>query len=101
MILHLLAYVLIAMPLLNAFFVLDSWLLYRDDPEHSPILLALLWTTAIVWIVGFLFSVFSVRYLLDIEPIFPFDGVALAAALLIINLLPASIYFAIRRYERR
>lgn len=96
-----LALALVAFPVLNAYFVVDGYRLYRMDPERSPILLALLWVKALVWVVGLLFSLFSVRYLLDLQPVFPLNGLALAVALTIINLMPFGIHLVMERYERR
>jgi len=92
--------VLVVMPIINALLVIDSVRLYRSDPERSPILLALLWINVVIWVVGILFSMFSIRFLLDIQPVFPANGVLLAVALLAVNLLPVSIYWVVRRYER-
>ena len=97
---RLLAWLLVLAPIANIYFVWHGWHIYRSDPGRSAILLGLFVIKTTIWVIGVLIGIYSLRFILG-QPPLPFNGVTLVLALIVINLLPAYIHFAvIRKYER-
>jgi hypothetical protein len=92
------AWILVFFPFFNLFFVRDGWRKYQADPGRSKILLALWVVKLVMWLFGVTFALFAIRYLLDFPP-FPFNGATLLIIVLVVELLPAFIYFVLSTYN--
>jgi hypothetical protein len=88
---------LIAMGLLNAYFLWFSFKLYRAVHPRSPILLALAGVSTMVWLIGVYIAVIAGRTLLGLPPL-PFAGIGVGIGILLLEALPAFIWWQMRRF---
>ena len=89
--LRIIAALLVAMTIVNVYFVWHGGRLYFSVHPHSPILFALFGVKVIIWLVGGYVSLIALRILLD-EPALPYSGLGLGIVVLVIFLLPAFIW---------
>lgn len=94
------AVVLVLAAIGNAYFVRDEVRWFRSVSPRSPVLLALLGVTVVVWGFGIYFAIVAARYLADLPDVFPFGGVGLGVVILIIELLPLFIWTQMRLFIR-
>lgn len=90
------AVLLVAIPVINVFFVYDGIRRWRRVP--SRILFAFAVVKVVIWGMGVYAGVLSLRYLLDI-PGLPADGIGLAAVLVAVSALPFYVWTVMRGIE--
>lgn len=90
------AVLLVAIPVINAFFVYDGIRRWHRVP--SRILFAFAVVKVVIWGMGVYAGVLSLRYLLDI-PGLPGDGIGLAAVLVAVSALPFYVWTVMRGIE--
>ena len=97
----LIALALIVLALANAYFVWDGVLILVRDPQHSPLLVALLAAKAVVWAFGVYLAVLSAAFLADPHPQpTTGSGVAFGLFAVLLQLLPGFVHLQMRRIER-
>ena len=89
--LNIIAALLVALTVVNIYFVWHGGRLYFSVNPRSPILLALFGVKVVIWLVGGYISIISLRVLLAKPPL-PFSGIGLGLVVLIMFLLPAFIW---------
>jgi hypothetical protein len=97
--LKVLATMLIAMSIINTYFVWHGMKLYRRVRPRSPVLFAMFGVKFTVWAVGLYIAFIAYRVLADAPPL-PFDGVGLGLVVLTLFLLPAFIWYQMRKFTR-
>lgn len=95
--LQVIAWVIVALALLNTLFLADAARRYVSGRQHR-FLLMLLIIKVVIWSIGLAVSVIAVRVALDI-PGLPAGGIILGWVIVAIMLLPAFIWSVMRRYE--
>ena len=96
--LDVLAALLVLFGVVNAYFLWQVGRLHWDVSPRSPLVLAMLVVAAAVYVMGAYFTLLSLRYLLDVPGTLPFGGIGLALVILMIEVLPAFIWWQVRRF---
>lgn len=96
-ILNIIAALLIIMAVANVYFLWHNYRLHHSVSPRSPLLFALFGVAVVVWTVGVYIAFIAVRVLLSL-PALPFQGIGLGIAILILEFLPAFIWYQMRRF---
>ena len=97
----LIAALLVLLALVNTYFVWHGAVLFLRDPQHSPILLSLLTTKAVIWGLGLYFAIPSATYLLEPKPVSNYGAAVFFGLLLIgVECVPGFIHWQVERIER-
>jgi hypothetical protein len=92
------AWILVLLAPVNVYFLWRGWQTYRAVNPRSPVLRALLWVDFSIWVLGAYFAIVGFRYLYNIEPVLPFGGIGLSAAIIFVLSVPAVVYTQMRAF---
>lgn len=97
--LRLIAALLVVMAVVNVYFVIDGSRWYRAVSPRSPLLFALLGVKVTVWLAGMFIAFVAGRTLIGLPPL-PLGGIGVGIVIIALELLPAFIWFQMRRSTR-
>lgn len=95
--LDVIAALLVAMAVVNLYFVWHGYRMNATVHPRSSVLRALFGVNLTVWLVGAFIGLVALRTLLNLPPL-PFDGLGVGIAILILELLPAYIWLQMRHF---
>lgn len=95
--LDVIAWMFIAVPLLNTYFAWRSMVTHRLVSPRSPLLRSIMIVGLVLWGLGIYMAVTAARFLVG-APAFPFGGIGLGIAILTVLLLPAFVWLQMRRF---